>query len=277
MNRFLIIFIFIFISVSLCLSTFAQTDNVSPLRGSEIEKSDVNEIAEKVANPLAPITTFLINSRVNFYEDNKNQESNYFLRLQPSVFKPLNGKSAILTRMIFPFIFNNFGDGNSGMGDFNIFPYYVSDFTKKDILGVGVSLSAPTASDKSLGTGKWSSGPSLLFANTSEKFIMGFLLSHLQSVGGDPSRSKVETSTLQPFFTKLLEKGRTISITSETNYSWNIPSDERLSVPLTTGITNLILINKKAVNLGLAGSYFFEGNSTSPKADIRINITYVFR
>jgi hypothetical protein len=259
--------LFIFVTLTLCHTTFAQTDEVSPSKSSEIKKSDVNEIAEKVANPLAPITTVLINSRVNFYEDNKKQEPNYFLRLQPSVFKPLAGKSAILTRMIFPFIFNNFDDGNSGMGDINLLPYY----------GVGLSLSVPTASEKSLGSGKWSSGPSLLFANTSEKFIMGFLLSHLQSVGGDPSRSKVEASTLQPFFTLLLEKGRTISITSETNYSWNIPSDERLSVPLTTGLTNLILINKKAVNLGLAGTYFFEGNSTSPKADIRFNITYVFR
>jgi hypothetical protein len=239
--------------------------------------SEVEALAEKVANPISPITTFLFNSRINFFNHDQNQNSNYAFRAQPSVFSPFNDKSALLTRIVLPFTVNNYRSGDSGIGDLNILPYYLADYRNKTIFGAGLSLNVPIANERSLGSGKWATGPSLLIATTGKKIVHGLLLSHLQSIGGDPSRMEVESTTLQPFITFLLNKGKTISINSETNYSWNLPTEERFIFPVSLGVTQLILVQKKPLNFGMAGTYFVEGNSSTPQADFRFNMTYVFR
>ena len=61
------------------------------------------------------------------------------------------------------------GPHETGLGDFNIFAAYLIDVGNPGIsFGVGPQLTAPTASDRALGSGQWSVGfANVLFVATS--------------------------------------------------------------------------------------------------------------
>jgi hypothetical protein len=65
----------------------------------------------------------------------------------------------------------------------------------------------PTATDRDLGSGQWSAGPTFVVFVTAEPVTAGFLINNLWSFAGDGNRSNVNAMLLQPFFNYNLPKG----------------------------------------------------------------------
>lgn len=84
-------------------------------------------------------------------------------------------------------------------------------------VGYGVALSFPTATDATLDSRKWSAGPGIILAHTAPKATYGFLAQQLWSYAGASDRSSVNTTTIQPFVTFLLSKGRQVNFTSQSS------------------------------------------------------------
>jgi hypothetical protein len=255
-------------------ATFGATATLAA-EDPAVRKSE-EQLAAELANPLAPITTFVTQFRSKF-DNGPDGATNYQLRLQPSFFKPLQGGSALLVRSIVPLRKQNWPSGDGGLGDISVLPYYVPDIRSSTFVGYGLALSLPTATEPSLGTGKWSAGPAVLFAQTGQPITWGGLAQQLWSFAGQDSRASVNVTTLQPFLTYLLGGGWSATVTSESSYNWNGAAGQRWVVPLAVSTSKVVDIGGHFLNLGLAYVHYVETPQFATQSELRLTATYVFK
>mgnify|MGYP001043879274 FL=1 len=95
---------------------------------------------------------------------------------------------------------------STGEGDLNLFDIFLLK-TEGVQLGVGPMITAPTADQDELGTGKWQGGLAAVAIDSSPRGLLGALVQYQSSFAGDSDRPHVESATLQPFIIHNLEKG----------------------------------------------------------------------
>jgi hypothetical protein len=242
--------------------------------GAEM-KSEEESVAADLANPLAPITTLAGQFRTEF-GNGPDDDVNYQLRLQPSLFKPLNNQSAFLLRSIVPVSFKNWPTDDTGLGDITLVPYYVPDMMKQTFVGYGAAIGIPTATEDALGSGKWTAGPAMIVARTGNPITYGGLVQHIWSYAGDRDRDDISVTTLQPFLTYLLGGGWAASLNVEASYNWKADAD-KWTVPLAASMSKVVNLGGKYVNFGLAAVGYIERPDFAPDWELRVNATYVFR
>lgn len=87
----------------------------------------------------------------------------------------------------------------TGIGDINLFDIFLfGDGNTK--FGAGPLVTAPTATDRALGTGKWQAGLAAIAIDTSERGLLGALVQWQHSFAGNGERPAVQTLTAQPLF-----------------------------------------------------------------------------
>jgi hypothetical protein len=112
---------------------------------------------------------------------------------------------------------------STGFGDINLFDIFL---LKQDgiKIGVGPLITASSASDEELGSGKWQAGLSAIAIKSTPQWMAGTLVQWQKSFAGDDARRDVETATFQPIVIYKLPKGwylRTSGI-----WSWNRENDD---------------------------------------------------
>lgn len=144
-------------------------------------------------------------------------------------------------------------------------------------LGYGLGLQMPTASDEALGTGKWSTGPSIDVEYQAGRFFGGFILIQLWSFTGDSDRKDVNTLIGKYFLMyDLAENWKLISIPYGVTYYWNKPSDEALSLPLGGGIERSFSLGSQKMALHLQYFNYVVRPSKGSEADLRLTLELYF-
>ncbi|VVP08278.1 hypothetical protein [Pseudomonas fluorescens] len=95
---------------------------------------------------------------------------------------------------------------STGEGDLNLFDIFLLK-TEGVQLGVGPMITAPTADQDELGTGKWQGGLAAVAIDASPRGLLGALVQYQSSFAGDSDRPHVESATMQPFIIHNLDKG----------------------------------------------------------------------
>jgi len=95
---------------------------------------------------------------------------------------------------------------STGIGDLNLFDIFLLK-TEGAQLGIGPQITAPTAEQDELGTGKWQAGLAAVAIDATPRGLLGALVQYQSSFAGDHDRAHVETATLQPFLMHNLDKG----------------------------------------------------------------------
>ncbi len=165
--------------------------------------------ANKSNNPLNLAASFNIQ---NYYSPRlygSNAHTNDFL-LRPTI--PIAPGDWIGVPQIFratvPVSTRPKADGGyeTGLGDINFFDIFLLQ-TQGVQLGVGPLLTIPTATDPSLGTGKWQAGLAGVAVHATRARLLGMLLQWQHSFAGQSSRPTVQTLTAQPFLIFNLPEG----------------------------------------------------------------------
>ncbi|MFM0653460.1 hypothetical protein [Paraburkholderia sediminicola] len=90
------------------------------------------------------------------------------------------------------------GGYNTGLGDINLFDIFL--LSQSDVqIGVGPLLTMPTATDPSLGTGKWQAGLAAVAVSATPAHLLGALVQWQHSFAGQSSRPTTQSLTAQPF------------------------------------------------------------------------------
>lgn len=216
---------------------------------------DTPDAATQANNPLANMTAFNLQNYYIGGLTETDQDANQFWLRYAQPFKLFGGEW--LMRASLPV--NSYpappdGGTKTGLGDLNVFAAYLIDTGDPAVsFGFGPQITAPSATDDALGTGKWSAGfANVLFNGKSKKFQYGYLLTWQASFAGDEDRDSVNLGALQPFAFYQLGKGTYLR--SAPIWVYNFENDA-YSIPLGLGVGQVIPKGKTVFNLFVEPQY----------------------
>jgi hypothetical protein len=163
----------------------------TPVIGQE---PSAEELAKKTQNPVADLISVPLQSNFNFGAGFHHNKMTYVLNVQPVIPISISEDWNLITRTIMPIInqpslFPTFGGSvhsttGTGLGDINPTVFLSPAKPGELIWGVGPTMTLPTATDRDLGSGKWSMGPAAVALTMQGHWVLGALVNNQWSVGG---------------------------------------------------------------------------------------------
>lgn len=244
------------------------------------QSDEAAELAKKLANPVAAMISVPVQYNHDDYGGRNDDASVDTLVLQPVIPFSLNDDWNLITRTIVPFAdvhdFPLDAVNSSGISDITASQFFSpkSPTANGLIWGVGPVELLPTAADDALGHGKWGLGPTAVVLKQSGPWTVGFLGSHIWSVGGDDKRDELSVTSLQPFFSYTTATHTTIGAFTESTYDWR---NGQWSVPLIVSAGQMFKVGSQIGQLAVSGKYWAESPDDGPKGwGVRVQLTFLF-
>lgn len=166
--------------------------------------------------------------------------------------------------------------GVSGFGDMTPTVFFSPAKPHKLIWGAGPVFLLPTATNKVLGQGKFSMGPSIVALVQPAHWTIGALVNNAWSVAGQSSRASVNQMTLQYFVNYNLKKGWYLSSSPVITANWKAANGNVWTVPVGGGLGRVFRLGFQPVNVA-AQLY---GNAAHPSGGspwgMRLQIAFLF-
>jgi hypothetical protein len=202
---------------------------------------DSAELAKKLANPISDLVSvpFQFNWEQNV---GPSELTRFILNVQPVMPFELNADWNLITRVIMPLVSQpplvSGGEAAFGISDitasFFLSPRNVTGFT----IGAGPVLVLPSTSEPTLGSGKWSVGPTVVALKQEGPWTYGVLWNQVWSFSGDATRADVNQMFLQPFLAYQAAHTVTLTAQSEMTANWEA-DDQKWTVPLNVIVSKL--------------------------------------
>lgn len=212
----------------------AQT---TPAAGPE----DKAELTKKLSNPISDLVSvpFQFNWEQGVGPD---EQTRFILNVQPVMPFKLNDDWNLIARVIAPLVSQPpLFDGGSaafGMGDILTSFFFSPTSTGSFTVGAGPVVSLPSTTIPTLGTEKWSAGPTVVALKQSGAWTYGVLWNQIWSFSGNTARSDVSQMFVQPFVAYNTKSLWTLTVQSETTANWKA-DDDRWTVPLNVLVAKL--------------------------------------
>ena len=168
------------------------------------------------------------------------------------------------------------GNGATGLGDINYSLFLSPVHYKTAIWGIGPSISITTATDKELGSEKWSMGPTGVILFQPGWGTFGGLVRQLWSVAGDSDRDDVNQTLFEPFLNYNLPQGWYLISDIIITANWEADSSDTWTVPLGGGVGKLFKIGNQAINARTEAYYNIEKPDGAPNWNWGFTIQFLF-
>jgi hypothetical protein len=287
----LILSVFLLLSVSLIAQDtpigVPGQDTPIGAQGMEVATQDTPAAAESTdalrkaaQNPVASLISVPVQNNLNFGIGSDDRTQNV-LNIQPVIPVRVSQNWNLLTRFITPIIYQPtvsqpINQGANGFGDLNPAFFLSPSKASKIIWGAGPQLVLPTATNKVLGQGKWSIGPSVVLLAQPGKWTVGALVNNVWSFAGQSSRPDVNQMLFQYFINYNLNKGWYITWQPTLTANWQATNGGRWLVPFGGGIGRIMKLGFQPVNVSLQ----FYGNAVHPPGaspwGMRLQIAFLF-
>ena len=249
-----------------------------PTQAQQADADEAAELAKKLANPVASLISvpFQYNYDANFGP--KEDGSKSLLNIQPVWPFSLGEDWNLITRTIVPVVSQTDlppGSDASGIGDI-LQSFFFSPKAPIGgwILAVGPVMLYPTASDHTLGGGKWGAGPTALALKQANGWTYGMLLNHVVSFAGDEGRADLNSTFFQPILTFITTTKTTLALNTESTYNWEA---EQWAVPVNATVSQLLLVGGMPVSVGGGIRYWAEAPEFGPEGlGFRFVVTLLF-
>jgi hypothetical protein len=135
----------------------------------------------------------------------------------------------------------------SGLGDANIFDsIIVTRAGASTTLAIGPQLVGPTATNSSLGSGKWQAGAAGIVAHPLPGgSILGSLITWQHSFAGDKDRPEVNVAAFQPFVTMSIGGGYYLKSTGIWTFDFH---NDLVLIPLGLGVGKVFKLGNAIAN-----------------------------
>lgn len=221
---------------------------------------DEQSLVRAAKNPFTVLTNlqFFYDANFGTGPDNRTQ---HVLTFQPVIPFSVNADWSIITRTVAPVIAQPGaapGEGwTSGPGDTQFAALLSPAQTDKLVWGAGPVFQIPTASNQTLGQGKWGAGPMAGVQWQGEQWTFSTLLNNIWSFAGSNGREAVNQMQWQPQVTYNFADNpdRYLNFAPTITANWKATGSERWTVPLALGIGQLFKFGKQPVNLQATGYY----------------------
>jgi hypothetical protein len=241
---------------------------------------DSDKLAQQLSNPIAS----LISVPLQFnYDDGLGAGGDgerFTLNIQPVIPVALSEDWNLISRTIVPLVSQDdvFPDGSDqgGLGDIvqSVFFSPAAPTQSGWVWGAGPVFLLPSATDDRLGGEQWALGPTAVaLKQTASGLTVGVLFNHLWSVAGDDDRADISNTLLQPFISKGLGQGRTLSLNLESTYDWH---NDRATVPLNLGYSKVGRIGTQIVSWQGGIRYYIESPDNGAEWGLRFTFTLLY-
>ena len=198
------------------------------------------DFARKLSNPVSDLVS--VPFQFNWEQGvGPNADTRFVLNVQPVIPFSISADLNMITRVIVPLVSQpplfEGGAPASGVSDI-LTSFFFSPKTGGVIWGVGPVVSLPSTSAPTLGTGKWSGGPTAVVLKQSGPWTVGALWNQVWSFAGNPQRNDVNQMFLQPFLAYQATRTLTLTVQSETTANWEV-DDDRWTVPINVSLSKL--------------------------------------
>jgi hypothetical protein len=270
---------------------WGQESSESGEPGAEPKKQDdMATLAEKMNNPLSDLWLLFMQNDVVWYDGNitdVDRVANVTL-LQPVLSMALTEKWRMIFRPVIPIVsfpfsgFNvetgpyepiakpNFGR-QFGLSDMVLWTAFSNKFTPPFVFGFGPTLMVPTATYRTLGTGKFSMGPMALAFFLSRKWILGVVAQHWWSVAGDDKRADVSLTDIQYMVRYRITPATNIGCGPNIRINWLADAKDRVAFPIGIGGDTLIKLGRLPVRVGAEFHWYpVRPETAGPKYNLRV-------
>jgi len=211
--------------------------------GQEKPSESAEELAKKLANPVANLISVPLQNNTDFGIGTNNGSKNT-LNIQPVIPIRINSKINLITRYILPVISQHdvtgAGSKQTGLSDLTATAFFSPVNSKNGIIwGAGPAFLIPTGTNDFLTTKKWGIGPSALILKQVKALTFGFLVNQLWSFAGSIERAEVNQLFLQPFFTHNWKSGAGLGLNAEITQNWAAHTTLAIISPIVSAVTKL--------------------------------------
>jgi hypothetical protein len=243
---------------------------------SDDQAANEAELAKKLQNPIANLISVPIQNNWDFGIGPANAMK-YTANVQPVIPFSISEDWNLITRTIMPLIYaespTTGGSDHSGLGDITQ-SFFLSPKEPVGgwILGAGPVALWPTETDRTLGSGMWGAGPTVVALQQAHGFTYGILANHIWSYEGWGAQN-VNSTFLQPFVSYTTKTFTTFGVNTESTYDWQ---GRQWTVPLNFTVSQLLKIGNTPIQFQVGGRYYAEAPDGGPDWGLRFTVTFLF-
>ena len=241
---------------------------------------DASELAKQLSNPISDLVS--VPFQFNWEEGIGDQDATRtVLNVQPVVPFELNDEWNLIGRWIMPFVSQPSLapglDSTFGLSDILFSAFFSPRNSGGWIWGVGPVVSLPSTDEPTLGTGKWSAGPTVVLLKESGPWTYGVLANQLWSFAdaSDENRPDVDRLFLQPFLAYQRGNGVSFTVQSESTYDREAADGDEWTVPINVAVSKVTTFGPFPFSIAGGYGYFAEAPGIGPERKLRISFTLI--
>jgi hypothetical protein len=202
--------------------------------------ASADDLAKKLSNPVSDLVSvpFQFNWEQNVGPD---EQTRFILNVQPVMPFSVSEDWNLIARVIMPFVGQPplvaGGAATSGISDI-LASFFFSPKGGSITWGVGPVLSLPSTSVPTLGSEKWSGGPTAVVLKQTGPWTYGALWNQVWSFAGNANRADVNQMFLQPFLAYQAPHKLTLSLNSEMIANWEA-DEQTWTIPVNVSVAKL--------------------------------------
>lgn len=231
-------------------------------------------LAKKLSNPVSDLVS--VPFQFNWEQGvGPNDQTRFILNVQPVMPFALNKEWNLILRVITPFVSQPplYAGGAPAFGVSDILTSAFFSPSKGGVTwGVGPVLSLPSTTQPTLGTEKWSAGPTFVVLKQSGPWTVGMLGNQVWSFAGNSERQKVSQMFIQPFVARQVKNLWTITLQSESTANWEA-KDDKWTVPINLVFSKLSSFGPFPASYSFGGGVFAAKPENGPSWKLRGAIT----
>jgi hypothetical protein len=243
--------------------------------------ASTEELLKAVQNPVANLISVPFQNNIDFGNGPYDRTRNT-LNIQPVVPFKLSESVMMISRTIFPIIIqpdvNTTNESAFGLGDINPTFFFSPAKPGKLIWGIGPSFVLPAATDRALGSGKWSAGPSVVGLAQPGRWTIGALVSNVWSFAGQESRPAVNSMSLQYFVNRNFSKGWYFTSAPIITGNWRAGDGDKWLMPVGGGLGRVTNIGAAPVNWSVTAyaNVIRPDTLPSPRWQLRLQLALLY-
>ncbi len=164
----------------------------------------------------------------------------------------------------------------NGIGDAILRSYLTPSGPGKLRWGIGPAAQLPTATNDTIGTGRFSLGATAILSYRGEVWTWSFIVEHIHAVDGVTSKKDVALTVLFPSISYTFRNAVNLGLTSEAFYDWHGPAGGRWLVPVLATISKVTDVGKVPINMLFGAGPFVAAPANGPDWAVRLAMALLF-